>query len=119
MIFLALLAEQNIFDFVASTNTNTHSSHTLPMRSSNSQAHNKFNQKFINPCHGINTLPFGFSQNNSSTNVQNDNSAISFKQPHELEDLIHLRGPLTEHAVMRTLQARFNENCYFVSMRLK
>lgn len=32
-----------------------------------------------------------------------------------MEDLIHLQGPLTEDAVMRTLQARFNEHKYFVS----
>lgn len=33
----------------------------------------------------------------------------------DMEDLIHLQGPLTEDAVMRTLQARFNEHKYFVS----
>lgn len=33
----------------------------------------------------------------------------------DMEDLIHLQGPLTEDAVMRTLQARFNEKKYFVS----
>lgn len=33
----------------------------------------------------------------------------------DMEDLIHLQGPLTEDAVMRTLQARFNEGKYFVS----
>lgn len=35
--------------------------------------------------------------------------------PKDMEDLIHLQGPLTEDAVMRTLQARFNEKKYFVS----
>lgn len=35
----------------------------------------------------------------------------------DMEDLIHLQGPLTEDAVMRTLQARFNEKKYFVSIR--
>lgn len=35
----------------------------------------------------------------------------------DMEDLIHLQGPLTEDAVMRTLQARFNERKYFVSKR--
>uniref|UniRef100_A0A1B0CQX7 Uncharacterized protein n=1 Tax=Lutzomyia longipalpis TaxID=7200 RepID=A0A1B0CQX7_LUTLO len=35
--------------------------------------------------------------------------------PIEMEDLIHLPGPLTEDAVMKTLQARFNESKYFVS----
>lgn len=35
--------------------------------------------------------------------------------PVNMEDLIHLPGPLTEDAVMRTLQARFNDSKYFVS----
>lgn len=35
----------------------------------------------------------------------------------DMEDLIHLQGPLTEDAVMRTLQARFNEGKYFVSKK--
>lgn len=33
----------------------------------------------------------------------------------ELEDLIHLQGPLTEDAVMKCLQARFNSNNFYVS----
>lgn len=37
------------------------------------------------------------------------------RKPSEIDDLIHLPGPLTEDAVMRALQARFNENKYFVS----
>lgn len=36
-------------------------------------------------------------------------------QPKDMDDLIHLQGPLTEDAVMRTLQARFNDGKYFVS----
>lgn len=36
--------------------------------------------------------------------------------PIEMEDLIHLPGPLTEDAVMKTLQARFGESKYFVSI---
>lgn len=36
--------------------------------------------------------------------------------PKEMEDLIHLPGPLTEDAVMRTLQARFNDGKHFVSI---
>lgn len=35
--------------------------------------------------------------------------------PKDMEDLIHLPGPLTEDAVMRTLQARFADGKYFVS----
>ena len=33
----------------------------------------------------------------------------------EIDDLIHLAGPLTEDAILRTLQARFMERHYFVS----
>lgn len=35
--------------------------------------------------------------------------------PKDIEDLIHLQGPLTEDAVMRTLQARYDSKKYFVS----
>lgn len=35
--------------------------------------------------------------------------------PKDMEDLIHLPGPLTEDAVMRTLQARFQDGKHFVS----
>lgn len=31
------------------------------------------------------------------------------------DDLIHLRGPLTEDAVVRALQARFYQNKFYVS----
>lgn len=34
----------------------------------------------------------------------------------DMEDLIHLPGPLTEDAVMRTLQARFSDGKHFVSI---
>ncbi|KAI8117599.1 Myosin-I heavy chain [Lucilia cuprina] len=84
-------------------------------------------QKHLNPCHGINTLPMGFTNSNIVGSIHNVNRSNQYanqlnhssngntqhKQPYELEDLIHLSGPLTEDAVMRTLQARFNENCYF------
>jgi hypothetical protein len=32
----------------------------------------------------------------------------------DVDDLIHLRGPLTEDAVVRALQARFYHNKYYV-----
>lgn len=35
--------------------------------------------------------------------------------PKDMDDLIHLQGPLTEDAVMRTLHARFNDGKYIVS----
>lgn len=41
------------------------------------------------------------------TNVSNTNA--------ELEDLIHLPGPLTEDAVMKCLHARFNNSNFYVS----
>ncbi|XP_055919443.1 unconventional myosin-Ia isoform X2 [Eupeodes corollae] len=63
-------------------------------------------QKNINPCNGINKY---FLNSNISRNGQQ-------KEPNEMKDLIHLAGPLTEDAVMRTLQARFNENLYFTNV---
>lgn len=36
-----------------------------------------------------------------------------------MEDLIHLQGPLTEDAVMRILQARFEDGKYFVIKIIK
>lgn len=39
--------------------------------------------------------------------------------PKEMEDLIHLSGPLTEDAVMRTIQARFENGKYFVSILIQ
>lgn len=36
----------------------------------------------------------------------------------DVEDLIHLRGPLTEDAVVRALQARFYHNKFYVSHSL-
>ncbi|XP_059474845.1 unconventional myosin-IXa isoform X2 [Neocloeon triangulifer] len=36
--------------------------------------------------------------------------------PADLEDLIHLPGPLTEDAVLRALQARFSANNYFTNI---
>lgn len=38
-------------------------------------------------------------------------------EPKDMEDLIHLQGPLTEDAVMKALQARFNVGKYFVSIK--
>lgn len=49
-----------------------------------------------------------FSPTRTVTGNHNDRSK-------EMDDLIHLQGPLTEDAVMRTLQARFNDGKYFVS----
>jgi hypothetical protein len=50
----------------------------------------------------------GFFSNN------NNNSELASG---DMDDLIHLLGPLTEDAVMKTLQARFNEKKYFVSFQ--
>lgn len=40
---------------------------------------------------------------------------VTILPPKEMEDLIHLSGPLTEDAVMKTMQARFENGKYFVS----
>lgn len=57
---------------------------------------------------GLNNAP--------SCNLKNGNAI--FKDS-EMEDLIHLTGPLTEDAVMKTLQARFLEKKFFVSKILQ
>ena len=50
----------------------------------------------------------------------NDNSSSTVKTlPADMEDLINLSGPLTEDAVMKTLQSRFNDKNYFVSKMKK
>lgn len=69
--------------------------------------------KHVNPCQSVKTLPFGFGFAASS----GKQSQVS-RLPKDMQDLIHLAGPLTEHAVMHTLQARFNEQRYFVSVIL-
>ncbi|XP_032584952.1 unconventional myosin-Va isoform X2 [Drosophila mojavensis] len=92
-------------------------SNTLPMRSSNAnslaassalQANGQQldqSAKHVNPCQSVKTLPFGFGQQSQGS-----------RQPKDMQDLIHLAGPLTEHAVMHTLQARFNEQRYFTNV---
>ncbi|XP_054082847.1 myosin-G heavy chain isoform X2 [Zeugodacus cucurbitae] len=98
-------------------------------------------QKQLSASHGSSfsniVAPFGYNSTNveqrnvsnnylgslqihhSSVGHNNNNNVGSggaHKQPREIEDLIHLPGPLTEDAVMRTLQARFNDNCYFTNV---
>lgn len=98
-------------------------SNTLPMRSSaaaslpasvNVSAHQNSQQlpstKHVNPCQSVKTLPFGFGSAAGGAKQQQAN-----RLPKDMQDLIHLAGPLNEHAVMHTLQARFNEQRYFVS----
>lgn len=103
-----------------------HISNTLPTRLNTN--HHPLNhlpfipvQKHINPCQGIiPSFPQHITSNNNSVFGGCSMSGLrsvcrqTNKRSYELEDLIHLPGPLTEDAVMRTLQARFNENCYFV-----
>lgn len=56
----------------------------------------------------------GYFASNNNPNINNSGLTSS-----DMDDLIHLLGPLTEDAVMKTLQARFNEKKYFVSCALK
>ncbi|XP_030380655.1 unconventional myosin-IXAa [Scaptodrosophila lebanonensis] len=109
--------------------TLSHNSNTLPNRtavtSATTAAGSQNNQqlpfipvpKHVNPCHSVKTLPFGFGAIRL-----NHNNGVKMQQrsptrlPQDMEDLIHLSGPLTEHAVMRTLQARFNEQRYFTNV---
>lgn len=69
--------------------------------------------KLANPCQSVKTLPFGFGFAGGQQKLHQHQASPS---PKDMQDLIHLSGPLTEHAVMRTLQARFNEQRYFVSI---
>lgn len=96
---------------------------TLPMRSptATALAANAASQqlsqlqypapKHANPCQNVKTLPFGFGIASGGVKPQPDS-----RPPKDMQDLIHLPGPLTEHAVMHTLQARFNDQRYFVSV---
>ncbi|XP_030561790.1 unconventional myosin-X isoform X1 [Drosophila novamexicana] len=99
-------------------------SNTLPMRSSaaaslpasvNVSAHQNSQQlpstKHVNPCQSVKTLPFGFGSAAGGAKQQQAN-----RLPKDMQDLIHLAGPLNEHAVMHTLQARFNEQRYFTNV---
>lgn len=96
---------------------------TLPMRSSTAtalaanvagQQHGQLPYpvaKHANPCQSVKTLPFGFGIAPAGVKPQ-----PASRPPKDMQDLIHLAGPLTEHAVMHTLQARFNDQRYFVSV---
>jgi len=74
--------------------------------------------KHANPCQSVKTLPFGFgfAGGQQKLQQQQQQQQMAKSLPKDMQDLIHLSGPLTEHAVMRTLQARFNEQRYFVSI---
>ncbi|XP_017060611.2 unconventional myosin-IXb isoform X2 [Drosophila ficusphila] len=107
-------------------------SNTLPMRSSNtgnlipsgaggghhlSHGHSQPlpfipQPKHANPCQSVKTLPFGFGFAGGQQKLHPQVNSL----PKDMQDLIHLSGPLTEHAVMRTLQARFNEQRYFTNV---
>ncbi|KAH8266593.1 hypothetical protein KR018_002731, partial [Drosophila ironensis] len=112
-------------------------SNTLPMRSSNTghlgnasgggqqpMSHGHSQQlpfipqpKHANPCQSVKTVPFGFGFAGSPQKLhQQQQPPPACSSPKDMQDLIHLSGPLTEHAVMRTLQARFNEQRYFTNV---
>ncbi|KAH8395635.1 hypothetical protein KR222_004099, partial [Zaprionus bogoriensis] len=94
---------------------------TLPMRSSTATALAAASQQLVqlqfpgtkhpNPCQSVKTLPFGFGYAGGGMKLQ-----PFTRPPKDMQDLIHLAGPLTEHAVMHTLQARFNEQRYFTNV---
>lgn len=62
-----------------------------------------------------------FLLSNHEEEIRNNCTSNTFKSGNpnmkisEMEDLIYLTGPLTEDAVMKSLQARFNEKKFFVS----
>ncbi|KAM8716463.1 hypothetical protein ACLKA7_003354 [Drosophila subpalustris] len=67
--------------------------------------------KHANPCQSVKTLPFGFGLPAGGIKPHSTG-----RPPKDMQDLIHLAGPLNEHAVMHTLQARFNEQRYFTNV---
>lgn len=78
------------------------------------QQHQHQPKQYQNQQHFILTNQYANQVNGNTSSMTSH--AEHLKQSHKLDDLIHLSGPLTEDAVMKTLQARFNENCYFVSI---
>lgn len=59
-------------------------------------------------------LPKQNCTENNNKNHNNNNNNVGVNA--DLEDLIHLPGPLTEDAVMKCLHARFNNNEFYVSI---
>ena len=51
----------------------------------------------------------------SIVDIRNSYSASNSAMYTQIEDLIHLAGPLTEDAIIKTLQARFYSGHYHVS----
>ena len=49
------------------------------------------------------------------TDIRNSYSASNLRMYTQVDDLIHLEEPLTEEAVIKTLQARFYTGHYYVS----
>ncbi|XP_033150594.1 myosin-G heavy chain isoform X4 [Drosophila busckii] len=93
------------------------SSNTLPKRSSCSLTAQQMSaNKHINPCQSVRTLPFGFAFPAGAGGGSSAKLQQSCREPKDMQDLIHMPGPLTEHAVMHTLQARFNEQRYFTNV---
>lgn len=81
--------------------------------------------KFVDITNGTGTLPRRTEINNMDIplikpRVLSPSRIVNAKRalPKDMEDLIHLPGPLTEDAVMRTLQARFGDGKHFVSIKL-
>lgn len=59
----------------------------------------------------------GFSpQSNGAIKGGNAITQPSKLELKDMEDLIHMSGPLTEDAVMKTLHFRFDEKKHFVSI---
>lgn len=90
------------------------SQHTKPTVQDSQPVHAKIDQRIIRPStvSYSNQLPF-----EGETHVQ----IIEGRQTKErlplkdIDDLIHLSGPLTEDAVMRTLLTRFQNDSFYVS----
>ena len=49
------------------------------------------------------------------TDIRNSSGAANLTRYIQVEDLIRVPGPITEHSLLKTLQARFYNGKYYVS----
>lgn len=80
--------------------------------------HQQHNQQLSPPQQHYHNTHIQSQMHQQPSQLQNQQQQSKLP-PKEMEDLIHLPGPLTEDAVMRTLQARFNDGKHFVSTYTK
>ncbi|CAL4058834.1 unnamed protein product [Meganyctiphanes norvegica] len=70
----------------------------------------------LDPLHHITPPPILLYPGPHPDGVGSGQRALMAGTAQEVEDLIHLAGPLTEDAVLKTLHARFNNGQYFTNV---